>query len=123
MNERVDRFKRDVDDMTIKDSAAGRDTMWINLGAFLMVAGLAISLIGYLAARRDTDPLDLGAHHSLALLGITSAIVGGALFVRYSLAGFFKFWLARYLHAQRQQAEQRAEQRPDTAAGVEQSTG
>ena len=31
----------------------------------------------------------------IAVLGLTLSVVGGAVFVRYSLAQFLRFWMAR----------------------------
>jgi hypothetical protein len=33
------------------------------------------------------------------------AVVGGALFLRYSLAGFLRFWLARLTYEQKAQTD------------------
>jgi hypothetical protein len=37
----------------------------------------------------------------LALVGVGLTISGSALFLRYSLANFFRFWLARLIFEQR----------------------
>ena len=37
----------------------------------------------------------------LAVIGLSCAIVGSAVFVRYSLAGFLRLWLVRLIHEQR----------------------
>ena len=40
-----------------------------------------------------------------ALIGVTLAVSGGALFVRYALASFMRFWLARLCWEQQAQTD------------------
>ncbi len=103
MNDRVEQFKADVAELKIKDSASGRDTLFLRTGGALMFIGSLLSFIAYLTSRNDKDPLAQGGHQTLGLFGVAIAVVGAALFLRYSLSGFLKLWLARYLHAQRTQ--------------------
>lgn len=105
MNDRVEQFKTDVAELKIKDSSAGRDALALRVGGSLMLIGLVLSFAAYLTSRGDTDPIAQGGHQTLAVFGLTVAVVGGALFLRYSMAGFLKLWLARYLHAQRTSAK------------------
>ncbi len=101
MSDRVEQFKADVNDLKIKDPAAARDTMLLRIGVGLMVLGLGATLIAYLSGGNDTDPIEQGKHTLLALLGVTGAIIGAALFLRFSLSSFLKLWLARMVHHQR----------------------
>ena len=39
----------------------------------------------------------------LALVGVTVSILGAALFLRYSLARFLRFWLLRLIYEQQDQ--------------------
>jgi hypothetical protein len=41
----------------------------------------------------------------LALIGVACSVSGGALFVRYALAGFMRFWLARLCWEQQAQTD------------------
>ena len=40
-----------------------------------------------------------------ALIGVSVSVVGGALFVRYSVAQFLRFWLARLTYEQQAQTD------------------
>ena len=42
---------------------------------------------------------------TVGLAAITCAVVGGALFLRYSVASFFRFWLARLIYEQKAQTD------------------
>ncbi len=45
----------------------------------------------------------------LALIGVTVAVVGGALYLKGALAGFLRFWLVRDLHERRAQTDRMLE--------------
>lgn len=92
---RADRFVRDLAELKIPDPAAGRPRMWLRLGAVLMVLGPVLAISAYLISHRTTDALVQRDAITIALGGVTLSIVGSALFLRYSLTGFLRFWMAR----------------------------
>jgi hypothetical protein len=74
----------------------------------LMVAGIAIALGAYAASLNVTatpgtnvDVLDSNSYMPLAIAGLATSVVGGFLFLRYSLARFLRFWLLRQTYEQR----------------------
>jgi hypothetical protein len=92
---RADRFARELADLKISDPAKGHPRLWQNLGALLMAAGIALGVIGYLISQRTSDSLTASTAINITLGGVTLAIVGSAIFLRYSITGFLRFWLAR----------------------------
>jgi hypothetical protein len=92
---RADRFVREIAELKIPDPAAGRPRLWQRLGATLMVAGLALGITAYLVSHRTSSPLVQGDAVTIGLGAVTASVTGGALFVRYSLTGFLRFWMAR----------------------------
>jgi hypothetical protein len=92
---RADRFVREIAELKIADAAAGRPRLWLRLGAAMMVAGLALALTAYLVSHRTSSSLVQGDAVTIGLGGVTVSVVGAALFVRYSLTGFLRFWMAR----------------------------
>ncbi len=89
---RADRFVRELTDLKIPDPAAARSVLWLRLGGALMALGVILGASGYLVAHNtlvQNDGLALG------LAGIAAGVVGSALFLRYSLTGFLRFWMAR----------------------------
>lgn len=102
---RLEQFQRDIADMRIKDPSAGRDQWLLRAGATLMVAGLVVTLVAYAASHSTKLDLDQRDDIIVALIGVAMTIVGAALFVRYSLAGFFRFWLARLVFEQIRQTD------------------
>jgi hypothetical protein len=92
---RADRFVRELADLKIPDPAAGRPRLWLRLGVTLMVLGVVLGISAYLISHRTSDPLVQGDAITIGLGGATTSIVGSALFLRYSLTSFLRFWLAR----------------------------
>jgi len=102
---RLEQFQSDIADMRIKDPAAGRDQWLMRGGAILMVAGLVVTVVAYTASHSTKLDLDQRDDIIVALIGVAMSIVGSAIFLRYSLAGFFRFWLARLVFEQIRQAD------------------
>jgi len=92
---RADRFARELADLKISDPAKGHPRLWQNLGALLMIAGVVLGVIGYLISQHTADSLTASTAINIALGGVTLAVTGSAIFLRYSLTGFLRFWLAR----------------------------
>jgi uncharacterized membrane protein YidH (DUF202 family) len=92
---RADRFARELKDLKIADPSVGRPRLWQRLGAVLMVLGIVLGVLGYLVSHRTSSSLTQGDALTIALGGVTLAIVGSAIFLRYSLTGFLRFWMAR----------------------------
>src|SRR5215471_9547 len=92
---RADRFARELAELKIPDPAAGHPRLWQRLGALLMVLGIAGGAVAYLISARTADSLTASTAITIALGGVTLAVVGAAVFLRYSLTGFLRFWMAR----------------------------
>ena len=104
-HERVEQFKQEITDMKVKDPATGRDRVWLRVGIALMVIGLDVAIIAYPMSHGTSNPLSQNDALVLAIAGLTAAVVGGALFLRYSLASFLRFWLARFVYEQQAQTD------------------
>jgi hypothetical protein len=92
---RADRFARELAGPKVSDPAAGRPRLWLRLGAALMVIGLVLGVTAYLISRKTDDPLVQRDAITIGLGAVTASVVGSALFVRHSLTGFLRFWMAR----------------------------
>ncbi|MEU1511480.1 hypothetical protein ABZ490_04875 [Streptomyces sp. NPDC005811] len=94
-DDRAERFVRELAALRIPDPAAARAALWLRLGGLLMCAGLVLGGLAFPLAHATDSDLGQGDALALGLGGVTAAVVGGALFLRYSLTGFLRFWLAR----------------------------
>ncbi|MEU1185825.1 hypothetical protein ABZ464_51110 [Streptomyces sp. NPDC005820] len=93
--DRAERFVRELAALKIPDPAAARAALWLRLGGLLMLVGLVLGGLAFPLAHATDSGLGQGDALALGLGGVTAAVVGGALFLRYSLTGFLRFWLAR----------------------------
>ena len=97
---RLEQFKRDISEMRIKDPAVGRDALLLRFGAALLVVGVVASVAAYFLSHSTSSALNQNDDITIGLAGVAVSVVGAALFLRYSLTGFLRFWLARMLYEQ-----------------------
>lgn len=92
---RADRFARELAGLKISDPARGHPRAWQWLGTVAMVLGVVLGVVGYLISQRTNELLVADTAINIALGGLILGVVGGAVFLRYSLTGFLRFWMAR----------------------------
>jgi hypothetical protein len=95
--ERAASFKEEVHGLKIKDPTAGREGLLLKLGVVVMVAGVVVSVIAYFMSHGTNSVLTQSDAQTIGMLGIALTIAGGAVFLRYSIASFLRFWLARFI--------------------------
>ncbi|MGZ4728591.1 MAG: hypothetical protein ACXWB2_12790, partial [Acidimicrobiales bacterium] len=103
--ERVERFKQEIADMGLRDPATSRDRTLLRLGALGLLLGPAIAIAAYFMSHGTSNPLSQRDAIIVALIGVSITVAGGALFVRYSMAMFLRFWLARLSFEQQAQTD------------------
>lgn len=94
-DDRTERFTQELEKLKIPDPAAARSQLWIRLGVTAMIGGVALGVIAYLMSHNTSDPLVQRDALTIALTGVAVTVVGSAVFLRYSLTNFLRFWLAR----------------------------
>jgi hypothetical protein len=106
--DRVGQFKAEIADMKLKTGRSRTEDVLQTFGVILMVAGIAIALGAYAASLNVTatpgtnvDVLNSNSYLPLAIAGLATSVVGGFVFLRYSLARFLRFWLLRQTYEQR----------------------
>jgi hypothetical protein len=92
---RADRFARELNELKIPDPAAGRSALWLRVGIGLMVLGLVLDVTAYFMSHNTSDPLVQNDALTIGVAGIGACVVGSAVYLRYSMTGFLRFWMAR----------------------------
>ena len=104
-SERVEQFKTEIAEMGVKDPAVARDRLLLRLAVALLVAGPVVGIVAYFLSHGTENPLKQRDAIVLALIGVGLSVSGGAMFVRYALASFMRFWLARLCWEQQAQTD------------------
>ena len=104
-SDRTEQFRRDLADMKIREPRVGMDGILLKLGLLGLVAGIVVAIVAYTMSHGTDNPLQQRDAFTIGLIGVTISIAGAALFLRYSLAGFLRFWLARFLFEQQRNNE------------------
>lgn len=107
--DRVEQFTSEISEMKLPDAASSRDRTLLRVGVGLMVVGAVIGIVAYFLSHGTTNPLQQRDAIVVALIGLTLAVIGGALFVRYSMAQFLRFWMARLSWEQTAQTDRMVE--------------
>jgi hypothetical protein len=95
---RIEQFKSDVSSMKLKTGTASRDSALEIIGLVLMIGGIVVALITYSASLNMDDARDVASNGILSDAMIGVAILGAAIFLRYSIARFLRLWLLRQFY-------------------------
>lgn len=102
---RVEQFTAEIAEMKLPDTSSSRDRLLLRAGVGLMALGVVIGIVAYVLGHGTTNPLQQRDAIVMAIIGLTVAVVGAAVFLRYSLAQFLRFWLARLSWEQQSQTD------------------
>jgi hypothetical protein len=97
MSERIARLEQEAAQLKVGTSPS-RDGLYQAVGAVAMVAGVVVAFVAYQMSLGKDDPRDIQSLIILAVAMLALAIIGAAVFLRYSLARFLRFWLLRQLY-------------------------
>jgi hypothetical protein len=104
-SERVERFKTEIADMGVADPAVARDRLFLRAGVALLAVGPIVAIVAWFQSNGTTNPLGQRDAIVLAVIGLSLTVAGAGLFLRYSLAQFLRFWLARLSYEQQAQTD------------------
>lgn len=97
MNDRIERLKSDAAELNV-GKGAGRDGLYQAAGAVAMGVGVVLAFVAYQLSLGKDDQRDIQSLQILAVAMLALAVAGAAVFLRYSLARFLRFWLLRQLY-------------------------
>ena len=93
--DRAAGFRAAVGEMPVRGGSVAREKGLARLGGALLVAGPVLGLVAYLLSHGTTNPLAQRDAIVVGLIGVSVSIAGLALFLRFSLGGILRLWLAR----------------------------
>ena len=103
---RIEQFREDIAGLEVKTPADANERWFLLGGIALMVFGFVVILGGYWGASGTALVAEQIPYViSGGLLGLAFIVAGGALFVRYSLSRYLRFWLIREIYEQRAQTD------------------
>jgi hypothetical protein len=107
MNEdRIETFSAEVSDLKLSGTKGDRERWLLGLGVVALIGGVALAVAGGMQASGAEDQGDqLAFIASGSLIGLVLVLAGVALFVRYSMARFMRFWLVRLVHEHRSETD------------------
>ncbi len=107
MNEdRIQAFTEEISDMKLRGAKGDRERILLVVGALAIIVGVVLAVLGGFQASGTSDLGDQVAFLATGtLIGLALVIAGTALFVRYSMARFMRFWLVRLVHEHRSETD------------------
>ncbi|MFM8563383.1 MAG: hypothetical protein ACKOCE_05760 [Acidimicrobiia bacterium] len=107
MNEnRIQTFTEEIGEMKLRGARADRERWLLVIGSLALIIGVALAIVGGFQASGTQNMGDQIAFLATGtLIGLALVIAGTALFVRYSLARFMRFWLIRLVHEHRSETD------------------
>jgi hypothetical protein len=108
--DRLEEFEAELARLRVRRTSPTTEQRLLLAGAVLMPLGVVLVLIGYLGASGTTE-LSSQVPYLISggLLGLAATVVGAALFLRYSLGRYLRFWLLRLVFEEHTTADRLAE--------------
>lgn len=103
-SERVTQFRDEIAALKLNVVGAESERRLLLLSVLALGVGLLLTVIGGVMVTNVTENVAANQRAYMAtgtFLGIALMIGGAALFVRYSMARYLRFWLIRIVHESR----------------------
>ncbi len=94
-------FEAEIGRVQLKAGRAASERRFLAGGIAAMAVGVVVALVAFLVSTAMADTRDVISMSILAIFGLALAVVGAAVFLRYALGRFFRFWLLRLIYEQR----------------------
>lgn len=108
--DRLEEFEAELARLRVKRASSTTEQRLLLAGVVLMPLGLVLVLAGYVGASGTTEfSSQVPYLLSGGVLGIGVTIVGAALFLRYSLGRYLRFWLLRLIFEEHATADRQVD--------------
>jgi uncharacterized membrane protein len=94
-------FEAEISRIQLKAGRAATERRLIAAGLAAMVAGVAVAFVAFLISLGQADSRDVISLGILGIVGLTVTVAGAAVFLRYAVGRFLRFWLLRLIYEQR----------------------
>ena len=123
MNEdRIQTFTEEIAAMKLRGARADRERWLLILGVVSLIGGVGLAVYGGFQASGTAVFADQIAYLATGtLIGLVLVVAGTALFVRYSIARFMRFWLVRLVHENRTETDRIVRAVSDLGKSLERS--
>lgn len=100
---RIEQFRSEIEGLKLKGSSSDGERRLLVIGVALAVVGVGLAVLGAVQVGLTGDsPADQRAYMAQgSFMGLALIIAGAALFVRYSIARYMRFWLIRLTYESR----------------------
>ena len=95
MDERAERFTREISELHIEDPSPGRHGLWEKVGLVAMLVGVGVCVLAVTRSQSTSDAFAQRDATALGLAGIATTIAGAAVYLRYAVTKVLRFWIAR----------------------------
>jgi uncharacterized membrane protein YidH (DUF202 family) len=120
---RIEQFRAEIEDMKLKGGSGEGEKRLLVIGILLVAVGVGLAVfaavqVGSSGSAGSTADNQRAYLAQGSFLGLALIVAGAALFVRYSLARYLRFWLIRATYESRANAD-RIVDAIERAAGIE----
>lgn len=103
---RMEEFEIEVGALRIRGGASRPEAQLLVAGVVAAAAGIVLIAIGWYQASGTARIDEQNAYFfSCGLSGLALVILGGLVFLRYSLARYLRYWLIREVYESREQTD------------------
>lgn len=103
---RLEEFEREIGELRVTGGSSAVEARMLTIGIVAALAGLVMIALGWWGAS-GTAALNEQISYLISggLFGIGVTALGAALYLRYSVGRFLRFWLIRLIYEQRAQTD------------------
>ena len=105
-DDRIQAFTQEIGELKLRGGRGDRERILLVIVVIALVAGVVLAVVGGFQASGTTDLGDQVAFLATGtFIGLALVVLGTALFIRYSVARFMRFWLVRLVHEHRSETD------------------